>query len=235
MNVVSNGLTPPENAALSKPPITIVLVDDHALVRDGLREMLTFEDDMVVVGEAADSEQAVAEVRRHRPDVVVLDVEIPGGEPADTVAAMLETSPGTRILMLSMYDGARLLSRLLAVGISGYLLKSVTRQELVAAVRSVYSAPDRVVLSVSRQSVPRLPVHTDDAADLSPREIEILELVSRALSNSQVATQLHLSEATVKRHLRSVFVKLGAVSRIDAVNKAAARNLIAVQGDQRPG
>lgn len=214
-------------------PITIVLVDDHALVREGLREMLGFEADMVVVGEAADAGQAVAEVARHRPDVVVLDVEIPGGEPADTVAAMRAASENTRILMLSMYDGPQLLSRLLSVGINGYLLKSVHRHELVAAVRSIHAAPERLVLTVSRQSVPRMA--GESAADLSPREVEILELVSRALSNGQVAFRLHITEATVKRHLRNAFVKLGAVSRIDAVNKAAARSLIPPPGDQRPG
>jgi len=213
--------------------IGVLLVDDHEVVREGLRELLSLEGDLEVLGEAADAGEALRQATRLRPDVVVLDVEIPGGEASDTVEAIRSACPETRILILSMYDGPQLLSRLLVAGISGYLLKSVRRTELIAAIRSVYAVPDRLVLSVSRHSVPRLP-GGDAEADLSPREIEILELVSRALSNGQVATRLHITEATVKRHLRNVFVKLGAVSRIDAVNKAAARSLIAPPMDQRP-
>jgi DNA-binding NarL/FixJ family response regulator len=206
--------------------IRILLVDDHAVVREGLRELLGFEGDLEVVGEAADAPEALEQARRLRPDIVVLDVEIPGGEAPDTVEAIRAACPDTHILILSMYDGPQLLSRLLSVGISGYLLKSVNRRELVAAIRSIHLAPDRLVLSVSRHSVPRLPGSEADT-ELSPRELEILDLVAQALSNGQVASRLNITEATVKRHLRNVFGKLGAVSRIDAVNKAAARSLIA--------
>lgn len=214
--------------------ISILLVDDHAVVREGLRELLGFEADLEVVGEAADAEEALEQAERLQPDVVVLDVEIPHGEAPDTVQAIRRACPRTRILVLSMYDGPQLLSRLLSVGISGYLLKSVNRRELVSAIRSVHLFPDRLVLSVSRDSVPRLP-GSEGELELSPREIEILELVSRALSNGQVASRLNITEATVKRHLRNVFEKLGAVSRIDAVNKAAARSLIPPPTDRRPG
>jgi len=210
--------------------ITVVLVDDHRLVRDGLREILATEDDIAVVGEAANSADALAQIGSHRPDVVLLDVEIPGGEVTETVTVIRAISPDTRILILSMYDGPQLVRRLLALGIGGYLLKSVDRRELVSAIRSVYLVPDRLVLSVSRASLAQTAVDTD--AVLSARELEILELVARAFSNSQVASRLHITEATVKRHLRNIFVKLGAVSRIDAVNKAAAGALITLRRDQ---
>jgi DNA-binding NarL/FixJ family response regulator len=218
----------------AEPRIRILLVDDHAVVREGLRELLGFEPDLEVVGEAADAQEALEQAVRLRPDVVVLDVEIPHGEAPDTVQAIRAACPQTRILILSMYDGPQLLSRLLSVGISGYLLKSVNRRELVSAIRSVHLFPDRLVLSISRNSVPRLPGRETEV-ELSPRELEILELVSRALSNGQVASRLNITEATVKRHLRNVFEKLGAVSRIDAVNKAAARSLITPPTDRRPG
>lgn len=210
-------------------PIRVVLVDDHALVREGVREILEAEADITVVGEAADSREAVDLVLRHRPDIVLLDVEIPGGEAPDTVQQMRRLSPTSRIIMLSMYDGPQLLRRLVAVGINGYLLKSVDRHELVAAVRSVHSNPDRMVLAVSRDSLAQMQSAVDEV--LSARELEILDLVAQAFSNSQIAGHLFITEATVKRHLRNVFAKLGAVSRIDAVNKAVAASLITPRTD----
>lgn len=204
--------------------ISIVIVDDHALVRDGLNEILEAQPDLRVVGQAGNSADALTVVARERPDIVLLDVEIPGAEAADTVREMSVLSPGSKIIILSMYDGPQLLRRLLGTGIRGYLLKSVHQNELVAAVRSVHTEPDRIVLSVSRECLSHL--------DGSPREIltvrerEILELTAEALSNCQIAAMLALTEATVKRHLRNVFIKLDAVSRIDAVNKAIAASLI---------
>jgi DNA-binding NarL/FixJ family response regulator len=207
--------------------IAIVLVDDHALVREGLREIIDSHDDMTVVGEADQSEEAVAQVASLRPDVVLLDIEIPGGEPTDTVTQMRALSPKSQILIVSMYDGPQLLRQLIAAGIRGYLLKSVDRRELVSAIRSVHDFPDRMVLAVSRDSLAHIQGVPDVA--LSPRELEILELVAQALSNSQIAHLLFISEATVKRHLRNIFVKLDANSRIDAVNKAINASLISPQ------
>ncbi|HEV2636391.1 MAG TPA: response regulator transcription factor [Actinocrinis sp.] len=203
--------------------ITVVLVDDHVLVREGVREIISVEKDIVVVSEAANSEDAIAKVVHHRPDVVLLDVEIPGRHAADTVARMRALSPQTRVIVLSMYDGPQLLRQLIAGGIRGYLLKSVDRQELVSAIRSVYST-DRMVLAISRESMAQM--HSSPETVLSRREREILELVAQALSNGQIASRLGINEATVKRHLHSVFAKLDAVSRIDAVNKAMAASMI---------
>lgn len=204
--------------------ITVLLVDDHTLVRDGIREILSLEQDIEVIGEAADSEGAIGAVRQHAPDIVLLDVEIPGRQAADTVMRMLSLSPEARIIILSMYDGHHLLRRLISVGVRGYLLKSISRQELVSAIRSVYVAPDRMVLSISRTSMAQMQDGVDTV--LSANELDVLRLVAKALSNGQIATRLGISEAMVKRHLHNVFMKLGAVSRIDAVNKAAAASLI---------
>jgi DNA-binding NarL/FixJ family response regulator len=210
--------------------ISVLLVDDHVLVREGLKEILSVEDDIVVVSEAADSEEAITRVLEHRPDIVLLDVEIPGRHAADTVARMRALSPATRIIVLSMYDGPQLLQRLIAEGIRGYLLKSVDRQELVSAIRSVYQTPDRMVLSISRKSMAQLQGAPESV--LSAKEVDILKLAAQALSNSQIATRMHITEATVKRHLHSVFVKLGAVSRIDAVNRGIAAGLITAPRDE---
>jgi DNA-binding NarL/FixJ family response regulator len=218
--------------------IRVVLVDDHALVRDGVREILEAEADLTVVGEAGTSETAVQVVTAEQPDVVLLDVEIPGDDATTTVERIGAASPGTKVLVLSMYDGPRVLAELLARGIRGYLLKSATRHELVSAVRSAATDDGRVILSVSRDSLAQ--VHRQQsgapgAASLSPRERDVLILAAQALSNAQIGHRLHLTEATVKRHLSNIFAKIGAVSRIDAVNRAVAAGLIPPPRPGGPG
>ncbi|HXT90206.1 MAG TPA: response regulator transcription factor [Trebonia sp.] len=204
----------------------VLIVDDHMLVREGLRRILQAQDDMDVVGEAGDSAAAVAVAARERPDIVLLDVEIPGGEATATVRKLRAAAPESRVIILSMHEGPALVQELLAAGIRGYLLKSIHWQELVLAIRTVHLDPERVVLGVSGQSLRGTHEGAGDgAAALSTREREILGLVREALSNGQIASRLSLKEATVKRHLRNVFVKLGAVSRIDAVNKATQLGL----------
>ncbi|MFI6298479.1 response regulator [Nonomuraea sp. NPDC050790] len=208
--------------------ISVGIVDDHALFREGLREILEAGGDIGIVGEAGDSAGAVAMVGATKPDVLLLDVEIPGDEVTETVGKVRRISPGTQIIILSMYDGPQLLTRLLAAGIRGYLLKSVHRHELIAAVKSVHEDPSRVVLAVSRHSL----AHVESgppSGGLSEKELEVLQLAAQALSNAQIARRLGLAEATVKRHMRNIFVKLNAVSRIDAVNKAVAASLLAPQ------
>jgi DNA-binding NarL/FixJ family response regulator len=205
----------------------ILIVDDHMLVREGLRRILQAQEDMEVVGEAGDSPAAISVAERERPDVVLLDVEIPGGEATVTVRQLRACSPESRVIILSMHEGPRLIRALLDAGIRGYLLKSIHWQELVVAIRTVHTDSDRVVLGVSGDSLrdSRSGAGAGVMA-LSAREREILGLVGKALSNGQIASRLSLKEATVKRHLRNVFVKLGAVSRIDAVNKAAELDLL---------
>lgn len=203
---------------------TILIVDDHALFREGLREILTAQPDMTVVGEAGNSHQAVAVAAETQPDMVLLDVEIPGEDVTRTVGRIHELSPRTQVIILSMYDGPQVVQDLLATGIRGYLLKSVHQHELLSAIRSAREQDGRVVLAVSRESLAQ--IQQPRARALSDREREVLMLAAQALSNFQIATRLGLTEATVKRHLRNVFVKLGAVSRIDAVNKAIAASII---------
>lgn len=209
---------------MTAEPITVVLVDDHMLMREGLREILETQPDIVVVGEAGDSATAIELIAQRQPRVVLLDVEIPGGDVTNTVTELRKRAANTEVIILSMYDGPHLVQRLLALGIRGYLLKSVSRGELVSAIRNACADDGHVTLAVSRRSLAPLPaVNTS----LSPRESDVLALAAQAMSNAQIAARLYLTEATVKRHLSNIFTKLGAVSRIDAVNKAVAASLIA--------
>lgn len=221
----------------AEAPIRILLVDDHTLVREGLREILESYEDLRVVGGAATAREGVALAARLTPDVVLLDVGLPGGPDGgvgETVRLIRERAPRCRVVILSMFDDPGLLRRLVTAGVRGYLLKSVTRHELVSAVRAVHGDAERMVLSVSHDTLVGMQTGSYDCG-LSEREREILALVAQALSNGQIAGRLGVTEATVKRHLRRIFARLGAVSRIDAVNKATAAGVVPPRGSGPPG
>ena len=197
---------------------TILIVDDHTLVREGLQKILETQEDMTVVAEAGDSQTAVTVAGETQPDVILLDIEIPGSEVVLTIRQLRNCSPGSRIIILSMYESPELVQAVLAAGIRGYLLKSIHWEELAVAIRAIRAESDRIILGVSRGSLNYFQQGSAQG-QLSAREREVLDLVAEALSNGQIASRMGLTEATVKRHLRNVFVKLGAVSRLDAVNK----------------
>jgi DNA-binding NarL/FixJ family response regulator len=203
-------------------------VDDHELLRDALRQLLDVEEDLVVVGDVSDGDRGVSVARRVRPDVILLDVEIPGDDVRITVDRILRELPDAAIIILSMYDEPRVVRDLLDRGVRGYLLKSVTREELVSAIRAARDQPDRVVLSLSPDTLARQ--QGGSGSPLSGREVELLNLVALAYSNSEIASELCLTEGTVKQHMRRIFTKLGAVSRIDAVNKAVAASILKPPG-----
>ncbi|MFY1616270.1 response regulator [Micromonospora sp. WMMD736] len=214
--------TPPvPNGELNN--IRIALVDDHALFREGVSEILQLEKDIEVVAEAGDSTAAIAAIGETRPDIVLLDVEIPGDDVGVTVRRIRAASPETKTIILSMHDSGVLVQRLLGLGVHGYLHKSVSRLGLLAAIRDSQVNDSHIVVSVSPHS---LVPSREGIVALSEREREVLHLVARAMSNAQIANRLGLTEATVKRHLRNIFAKLSAVSRLDAVNKAVAAALI---------
>ncbi|MCP2164084.1 response regulator [Goodfellowiella coeruleoviolacea] len=204
--------------------VGILIADDHTLLRESLRDVLLTEDDFRIVGEAGDGESLTALAARSRPDVVLMDIDMPRSQPAETVRRIQQVSPDTKVLILSMYDDPQLVQQMLRSGISGYLHKSISRQDLVAAIRSARNGGQRLVISVSRETLTQ--VNTIRPGLLSVREQEVLSLVATAMSNRQIAVRLSITEGTVKRHLRNIFGKLGAVSRIDAVNKAVSASLI---------
>ena len=212
----------------------VLIVGPHALVRDGIRAMLTGHDDLSVVGDCAAGQPAVTLIARRRPDVVLLDQEETGGPAEKEVLRLCEASPDSALIVLSPKAVPDLIRAQIDCGARGFLLKSIQCPDLLAALRAVREDGRLLVLGVPEETVHRIDVPPgmrvepararsqpvpERVARLSARELEVLALVGQALSNGQIASRLALTEATVKRHLRNIFGKLGAVSRLDAVNK----------------
>lgn len=206
--------------------ISVVVIDDHTILRDALSEILDRERDIEVVAEAADGATGVAEVTRLRPDVVILDVEIPGEDVMTTVTRLRDGSPESRLLILTMHRDMNLVQSMVEFGVAGFLHKSAKREALLSAIRTARDDSE-VVIHLSWQADTR-PNGAHRRADrvLTARELEVVERVARAMSNRQIATELAITEGTVKRHLRNIFDKLVATSRLDMVNRASAANLI---------
>ncbi len=216
--------------ATTAPPVRILVVDDHTIVRQGLRSILDLEPDFTVVGEAADAEQAVAETARLNPDVVLLDLMLNDRAPAaglDVCAELHERHPGVRIVVLTTFLEERLLLGALRRGASGYALKDVDVAELARIIRSVHGgqsafdprSANLVVRSLAGEPGP-------PARPLSERELEVIRLVARGATNPRVARELYVSESTVKYHLRTAMRKLGASDRTELVYRASARGLL---------
>lgn len=203
--------------------IRVVLADDHTMFRQGLREMLLTGGDIEVVGEAEDGRGALEEIRRHKPDVAILDVEMPGLDAREVLIRLPEVSPETQPVIVTVFAEARLARELVRLGARAYVTKNATLQELLAAVRSAARSPggDNVLLAVPRGLIEGAGGAED--CELSERELEILLLVARGLSNRQVASELHLAEATVKRHLANIYTKLNVGSRGEAVRRALSK------------
>ena len=212
--------------------IKVLLVDDHALFREGVVEIFAAEDDMLVIGEAENGVQGVALAGAEKPDVVLLDVEMPVMGAERAIGEILRVSPSSKVLILTMYDEPRLVRRLLGLGAHAYIVKNATREELVAVVHTLHRVKDRVVLSVSRGTADRL--EGSERGMLSGRELEVLLLAARAMSNSRIASHLHISEGTVKRHLTNIYAKLGVSSRADAAKKALTSGLITFRDLSEP-
>ena len=212
--------------------IKVLLVDDHALFREGVAEIFEAEEDVEVVGEAENGLEAIAMTEREKPDVVLLDVEMPAMGAEKAIGQILHVSPYSKVLVLTMYDEPRLVRKLLALGAHGYIVKNATREELVAAVHTMHRVENRVVLSVSRNTADRL--EGSKQSVLSSRELEVLLLTVRAMSNSEIASRLHISEGTVKRHLTNIYGKLGVSSRADAAKKALISGLLTFRDLSEP-
>ena len=204
--------------------IRIMLVDDHPVVREGLRGMLEAEPDLTVVGEAGSGDEAVALDRVALPDVVLMDLRMPGLDGVGATKRILREQPGRRIVVLTTYETDADILRAVEAGASGYLLKDASRTELANAIRAASRGETVLAPSVAGKLVNR--VRNPEPQSLSAREVEVLRLVAKGGTNADIGRALHISEATVKTHLLRVFGKLGVSDRTAAVTTAMARNLL---------
>jgi len=203
--------------------IRIMIVDDHSMVRMGMAGLFAMEPDMQVVTEAEDMEQAVIEFKKHRPQVILMDVRMPGGSGLEALERIKTIDPAARVVILSTYDLEEPMIAAHESGACGYLLKSVKFDELVAAIRSVHAGGNCFP--------PALMSHIAARASRKPmtsREIETLDLLRRGLSNKEIAQVLDISENTAKFHVKAILVKLDVTDRAEAVAAAYERGLLQV-------
>ncbi|ROS33303.1 response regulator transcription factor [Curtobacterium sp. PhB78] len=193
----------------------VLLVDDHALVRSGLRAVLATTDDCAVVGESSTGEDAVALAPGLRPDVVVMDLSMPGAGGVEATRQVRALLPAVRVLVLTTFSDDHRVRAALAAGATGYLLKDASPDEVVAAVRAAARDETPIDPRVARALLPGA-VHVDPGPDLPPRERDVLVRLARGLSNRQIATELGIAERTVKVHVGSLFRRIGVADRTSA-------------------
>ncbi len=207
-------------------PIRVLLADDHSVVRKGVREFLEEEPDIEVVGEASDGQQAVALAVELQPDVAVIDIKMPEVSGVEATKRIRAAAPAVRILALSAYDDDPYVFGLLEAGASGYVLKTAESSELIRAIRTVAAGKSTLDPAIALRVIDRAARPTAGSESLTERELEVLRLAARGLTNKQIGRALDISDRTVQNHLANVFPKLGVASRTEAVTVALQRGLL---------
>ena len=207
---------------------TVLLADDHTMFREGMAKLLTAYGGLEVVGETASDDGAVALARETRPDVVIMEARMPFEEAAGFLGEMRRVEPRPKVIIVTMFEDPALMRDFLGLGVSGYLLKSSSTTQLVTAIRAAALAPEEgnVVVGVPRAGLEE--AERVSESPLSVRELEILLLAARRLSNRQIAARVNLTEGTVKRHLSNSYHKMGVGSRGEAARKALQQDWITV-------
>lgn len=207
-------------------PLRILLVDDHALFREGLISLLSYQDDFTVVGEAEDAESALAQARALEPDIVLMDIELPGEDGVIVTQRLTMEMPAVTVVMLTVHDDSQTLFEAIKAGAQGYLVKNVRSRELLEQLRGLA----RGEAAISRRMAARILEETRGQTEpfgpeeeLTPREMEVLELVAARLSNADIAERLVVSEHTVKNHMKSILSKLQLRNRHQAAAYGVAR------------
>jgi DNA-binding NarL/FixJ family response regulator len=204
--------------------VHILIVDDHPVVRFGLRGMLEAYDDLRVVGEAGSGDEAIVLAATTRPDVVLMDLRMPGTDGATATARIRQEHPGIRVLVLTTYEGDADILPAIEAGATGYLLKDTPIGTLTDAIRAAARGETVLAPLVAARLVTHVQAPTGE--QLTPREVQVLGLVARGLSNGEIGRELYIGEATVKTHLLRTFVKLGVNDRTAAVTVALSRGIL---------
>jgi DNA-binding NarL/FixJ family response regulator len=207
-------------------PLRLLLVDDHALFRDGLRSLLAYQDDFTVVGEAEDAESALDQVRALKPDVVLMDVELPGEDGVVATQRLKMEMPTVTVVMLTVHDDSQILFEALKAGAQGYLVKNVRSRELLEQLRGLARGEAAISRRMAARILEEIRGQTEPLGpeeELTAREMDVLELVAARLSNAEIAKRLAVSEHTVKNHMKSILSKLHLRNRHQAAAYGVAR------------
>ena len=214
--------------------IRVILADDHALVRQGIRQFLEEADDIVVVAEASNGEEAVRLAEQHRPDVAVLDIQMPGMTGIEATRQIKARVPGVRVLILTGYDEDPYVFALLQAGANGYILKSADADDLLQAVRKVHRGESALSPEVTEKVVRQIQkggpaTAAGQVESLTVREIDVLRLTAQGLTNRAIGRSLGISDRTVQGHLANIYGKLAVASRTEAVTEALKRGWIVLE------
>lgn len=206
---------------MSKPRIRVLCTEDHSIVREGIALIINRQPDMEVIASAASGEEAIALFRTHQPDVTLMDLRLGTMSGVETIRALRQLQPEARIVVLTMYQGDEDIYRALEAGAAAYLLKDTLADELVNVIRSVYEGRQPMTPDVQERLAERA-----SRPSLTPREVQVLELIAEGMRNREIARVLHLSEETVEVHAKNIRTKLGVKDRTAAVNVAIKRGII---------
>jgi len=214
---------------VSGESIRVLIVEDHNVVRQGLVALLNVAGGLEVVGEAADGVEAITQFRKLQPDITLVDLRLPRMSGVDVIERIRMETPQARFIVLTTYDGDEDIYRALKAGARAYLLKGMTSEELISTIHAVHAGKSHIPPAIAERLAERM-----GAQELTPREFDVLEQIVHGKSNKEIATELEVSEATVKTHINSLLGKLGVTDRTQAATAAIQRGIVPLESLRKP-